>query len=127
MLRGLMRGLRGGVPGTFGSMGRQDERRGALRHDVQFNVHLRRPGISPVAGSVINISWSGAAIRVHGWNAPTPAAWPTRLSHGDELWITGLLDSPLLCWVVTVDDGVLRVHYTLNEPMRDQLQEKIAA
>jgi hypothetical protein len=113
--------------GFFGTISEAAERRGAVRHDVQFDVLLRRDGIAPVMGAVINISRSGAAIRIHGWNPPVPAAWPTRLNHGDEVWLVGLFDLPLFCWVIAVDENVLRVHFSLDDRMRRQLGEMIAA
>jgi hypothetical protein len=115
------------LAGLFGSAGHRPDRRGAPRYDVYFEVWLRRTGLAPVAGAVINISESGAAIRVHGWNVPVPSAWPTRLNHGDELWLAGLLGIPLSCWIIGVNDGVLRVHFSLNEAMRYQLREVIDA
>jgi PilZ domain len=102
------------------------ERRTTPRYDVNFDVWLKQHDIAPVAGSVINVSRNGAAIRIHGWNVPVPSAWPTRLTNGDEVWVTGLIDTPLFCWVIAVDDGVLRVRFAPDETMREQLREMIA-
>lgn len=102
------------------------ERRGAPRHQVLFEVWLRRRGLAPAAGSVFSLSRTGAAVRIHGWNIPVPSPWPTRLLHGDEIWLTGLVEVPLFCWVIAVDEGVLRVHFSLDEEARDQLRDLIA-
>jgi hypothetical protein len=107
----------------LGRRRRQPDRRGAPRYDVQLSVGLRRQGLAPIAGSVINLSRTGAAVRVHGWNVPVPAAWPTRLGHGDELWLTGLLDAPVSCWVISVDEAVVRVRFSLGDSSRAQLDE----
>jgi hypothetical protein len=115
------------MPRFFSPFGRRPERRAAPRYDIHIDAWLKRHGLAPAAGTVINLSVSGAAIRVHGWNVPEPSPWPTRLHHGDELWVTGLLDTPLSCWVITVDDGLLRVHFSANEAMRNQLHGIIAA
>jgi hypothetical protein len=127
MLLEWLRQRQSGFSGLFGPVRNGAERRTAPRYDVHIEVWLRQHGLAPVAGSVINISRSGAAIRVHGWNVPVPSAWPTRLNHGDEVWLTGLLDVPLSCWVIAVEDGVLRVHFSLEEAMRHQLREVISA
>jgi hypothetical protein len=111
----------------FGIFGRPPERRAAPRYDVRVDVWLRRPGLTPVAGSAINISVGGAAIRVHGWNVPVPSAWPTRLNHGDELTVMGLLDKPVPCWAIAIHEGVLRVHFSLDDTMRHQLSDMISA
>jgi hypothetical protein len=103
------------------------ERRGATRHDVHFEIWLKRRGLVPAAGSLFNLSRTGAAIRIHGWNVPDPSPWPTRLKHGDEIWLTGLFETPVSCWVIAVDAGVLRVHFSLDDDTRDKLHDMIAA
>ena len=116
-----------GLSGLKGSSSQGAERRGAPRHDVHFEVWLRRRGLVPAAGSVFSLSRTGAAIRIHGWNVPVPSPWPTRLNHGDEIWLTGLFDIPASCWVIAVNEGVLRVHFSLDEDTRDKLRDMIAA
>ena len=74
---------------------------------------------------VFNISRSGAAIRFHGIHAPLPGPWPARLKHGDEIWISGLLEVAVPCWVVDVREGVLRVHFSLDPAMLRELRAKI--
>ena len=111
----------------LGIAGRPPERRAAPRYDVHIDVWLRRRGLAPVAGSVVNISASGAAIRVHGWNVPEPSPWPTRLNHGDEMWVIGLLDTALSCWAIAVNNGLLRVHFSLDDASRHQLCDMILA
>ena len=101
------------------------DRRSAPRHDVEQAVVLSRSGLAPVAGLLVNISRSGAAIRIHGLHVPVPGPWPTRLRNGDEIWLSGLLDDPISCWVVAVGDGLLRVHFSLDETMQLQMRQKI--
>ena len=57
--------------------------------------------------------------------APETAPWLTRLKHGDEIALTGLLDVPLPAWVVAVDDAVLRVRFLMDETVRGKLHEMI--
>jgi hypothetical protein len=115
--------------GLFGLKGASDQgsdRRGAPRHDVDFEVWLKRRGLVPAAGSIFSLSRTGAAIRIHGWNIPVPSPWPTRLNHGDEIWLTGLFDTPMSCWVIAINEGVLRVHFSLDEDTREKLHTMIA-
>jgi hypothetical protein len=83
------------------------------------------PDKPPVAALMVNVSMSGAAIRVFGWDAPEPEEWPIQPKHGEELEISGLLDVSLSCWVVALDDGVLRVRFLLDETLRPLLRDKI--
>ena len=129
LLEMLPKWLRDGLPGSAGSSdtgGDPRDRRAAPRFDVDQAVSLIRPGFLPAAGLVFNISRSGAAIRIHGIQAPVPAPWPARLKHGDEISLLGLLTNPVSCWVVGVEDGVLRVHFSLDAANRRQLGAKIA-
>jgi hypothetical protein len=125
----LPKWLRDGLTGsaeTAGGAGNARDRRVAARFDVDHAVSITRQGMVPAAGLVFNISRSGAAIRIHGLQAPLPGPWPARLKHADEIWLSGLLDAPVPCWVVGVGDGVLRVHFSLNETMQKQLRARIA-
>jgi hypothetical protein len=49
------------------------------------------------------------------------------LNHGDEIWLTGLFDTPASCWVIGVNEGVLRLHFSLDDDTREKLHEMIAA
>jgi hypothetical protein len=79
----------------------------------------------PFAASLINISTTGAAITLPGWDLPAPAPWPTRLEHGDEISLTGLLDVPLSCWVIAVEDSTLRVRFLFDDVVRNKLRDMI--
>ena len=117
----------GAITGVQAPANQGPDRRGASRHDVRIEVWLKRRGLVPAAGSIFNLSRTGAAIRIHGWNVPVPSPWPTRLVHGDEIWLTGLFGTPLSCWVIAVNEGVLRVHFSLDDATRDKLHQMIAA
>ncbi|MGD0431313.1 MAG: PilZ domain-containing protein [Acetobacteraceae bacterium] len=121
----LLKRLRHRPTELAGAAVKSRERRSAARHDVDLAVSLSRTGVAPVAALVTNISRSGAAIRIHGLHVPVPPPWPTRLKNGDEIWLSGLLDKPVSCWVVAVNDGMLRVHFLLDEAMRIQMREKL--
>ena len=102
----------------------RDERT-ARRFDVRVPVLVGPPGGSPSSGIVINLSVGGAAIQIDGGNPYIPPDWSVRLNHGDEILIDGLLDTNLLCWVVTFDDGILRVHFEPDDALRDRLRSLI--
>jgi hypothetical protein len=74
----------------------------------------------------VNISISGAAVRILGWSLAAHETWLTRLSHGDELRLAGLLDDPLLCWVIAVEQGVLRVRFLRDDGLRQKLRVLVA-
>ena len=101
------------------------DRRDAERFDVNHDVTIGMPGTAPLPGTVINISVSGAAIRIAGWNSRARAAGLVRLNRGDELWIVGMLRIPMSCWVVSFDANVLRVHFARGGAQRHQLRELI--
>ena len=94
--------------------------RDAVRHDANIPVSIQPRGMPPVAGTVIDISVGGAAIRIHRMN--NAATWLFHLDQSDELGLTGLLADPMSCWVVTFDDDVLRVHFPPNGAVRHQLR-----
>ena len=96
------------------------EERNARRYAVSLPVHIGPLDDTAIAGTMINVSLTGAAIRIEG-----SARWLSRLDHGDEMSLAGLLDRGLLCWVVTFDEDVLRVHFYQGRDTADQLREAI--
>jgi hypothetical protein len=38
-----------------------------------------------------------------------------------------LFDTPASCWVIGVNEGVLRLHFSLDDDTREKLHEMIAA
>jgi hypothetical protein len=101
------------------------ERRRAPRYAVHRTIWLRRSRLLPASGSLLDISASGAAIRITIQNREDSALWPLHLTNGDEIQISGLLDDPVACWIVAVDEDRLRVRFSLDEPMRDLLRQAI--
>jgi hypothetical protein len=97
------------------------ERRSDERQSAFIPVLIGLRGQPPLAGSVINISLNGAAIRINEWNA----AWLISLDQSDEMWLAGLLEVPVICWVVIVEKDVIRVHFAWDHEFRNQLQELI--
>ena len=94
------------------------EERHARRYAVSVPVCIGPLDDMAVAGTMLNVSLTGAAIRIEG-----SARWLSRLDHGDEMSLAGLLDRGLLCWVVTLDEDVLRVHFHQGRETADQLRE----
>ncbi len=105
---------------------RTGDRRGAERFEVGHQVSIGLPGTSPVAGTITNLSVSGAAIHIEGWNGRARAAWLAQLGRGDELWMMGLLGIPMSCWVVSFEGDLLRVHFARDGGLRSRLREVIS-
>lgn len=101
------------------------DRRDAERYEVGHQISIGLPGTSPVAGTIINISVSGAAIRIEGWNGRARAVWLAQLSRGDELWMVGLVGIPISCWLVVLEGDLLRVHFARGGTLRSRLREVI--
>ena len=102
------------------------DRRADERYEAYHPVRLSLAGQLPaVDGTVINISLGGAAVLIPGWRAKAPAKWLTRLAAGDSLQVGSLLDDLVLCSVVTMDAGVLRVQFARDDRLRGQLREMI--
>ena len=99
----------------------RDERE-APRFSVSRRVSIGPPGQCSTTGTMVNLSATGAAIRIDGPDADIRPPWFNHLTHGDEMWLAGLLGTSLLCWVVTFDDGVLRVHFYRDVALQDQLR-----
>jgi hypothetical protein len=98
------------------------DRRVDARHAASIEVCIQvARHCPPIAGTVINISLGGAAISVHERAGVDVTAWLARLDQNQELWLTGLLDSDVPCWVVVVDGHVLRVHFIDDDSFRDRL------
>jgi hypothetical protein len=105
---------------------RPTDRRTEERYEAYHPVTIGPSGsFSYVEGTVINVSIGGAAVHVPGWGARAPAEWLSGLHRGGELQMTGLLEAPLPCRVVTVDAGVIRVQFARDDAQRAQLRELI--
>jgi hypothetical protein len=99
------------------------ERRADKRHEVYIPVSIAPRGTQPSAGTIVNLSVRGAAIRLHPPRRGPRAGWLALLNQGDELWLRALVEAPMACWVVVIDDGVLRVHFDSDDDeLRDQLR-----
>ena len=98
------------------------ERRADKRYEVYLPVSIAPRGTQPIAGTIVNLSVRGAAIRLHQPRRGAQASWLDLLNQGDELWLGALLEAPVACWVVVIDDGVLRVHFGSDDELRGQLR-----
>jgi hypothetical protein len=102
------------------------DRRAEERYEAYHPVTVSLAGLlGSVAGTVINVFLSGAAVHVPGWRAKAPAEWLAHLKRGDELQLSGLFDVPVPCSVVTADGGVIRVQFARDDGLRGQLRELI--
>ena len=103
------------------------ERRAALRYSVNATVWIGRCGLCTVTATLIDISETGAAVRLRSAGTLGGQAWPFYLLNGDELWLTGLLPDMLIGWVIAVDDDVLRLHFWDDAGTRNRLSRLIEA
>ena len=101
------------------------ERRADKRHEVYIPVSIGPRGRQSIAGTIVNISVRGAAIRLYQPGRGLQASWLDLLNQGDELWLRALLDTPVACWVVVIDDGVLRVYFASDDELRGKLRGMI--
>ncbi len=98
------------------------ERRADKRYEVYLPVSIAPRGTQPIAGTIVNLSVRGAAIRLHQPRRGPRASWLDLLNQGDELWLGALLAATIACWVVVIDDDVLRVHFASDDELRGQLR-----
>ncbi len=101
------------------------EQRGAPRHNLERDVLIRRRGELARAGKLMNISETGAAVRVQPPTDLATGLWPYNLSNGDDVWLTELLDDPVSCWVIGVNHDVLRVRFAHDDTIRPQIRALI--
>jgi hypothetical protein len=95
------------------------DRRANERFRLYQPVSVGPPRTPPVAGTVVDLSIGGAAIRIEG----TRPAWLTGLNQDTEISLGGLLAVPISCQTVAWDRGVLRVRFTLDDTLRHELRE----
>jgi len=100
----------------------EQERRGASRIKVERNVLIRRRGEIPTPGTLMNISETGAAVRIEPLPDIFEGVWPFHLANGDDIWLTELLKDPLEAWVIGVNRDVLRVRFVQDERLRQSLR-----
>ena len=98
------------------------ERRADKRYEVYIPVSIAPRGTQPIAGTIVNLSVRGAAIRLHQPRRGLRASWLELLNQGDELWLGALLAALIACWVVVIDDDVLRVHFASDDELCGQLR-----
>jgi len=102
------------------------DRRGAPRYAIERDVWVRRRGQLPAAAALINISKSGAAVRLRRVATAFGMTWAFCLRSGDEVHLSGLIDDPVACWVVAEDGDVLRVRFLLDDGTRAAVNNLVA-
>lgn len=129
----LIRGLGPAKTGSFVSMpgammprAQPDrpmpERRAAPRVRLVRNVLIRRRGEIPTPGTLIDLSETGAAVRIEPHTDIFEGVWPFKLANGDDIWLTALLEDPVECWVVAVYRDVLRIRFARDDGLRIRLR-----
>jgi hypothetical protein len=98
-----------------------NERRTELRFPIRRNVWLRHSGRLPAGGTLINVSRTGAAIQLRHTANAMVAAWAFHLKNGEEVYLSGLLDDPVACWIVALDNDLLRVRFLADAATRVRL------
>ena len=106
------------------SFSRGNDRRGAPRYKIERTVWIVSPRLPSVEGVLVNLSLTGCAVRVPQLSSRRP--WPLSRISGDELSLWQLLRDPVPCWVVAVDQYILRLRFQLNATMRLQLEQAIS-
>lgn len=87
---------------------------------------MRHRGHLPAAATLINISKSGAAVRLRRAATAIGMTWAFCLRSGDEVHLSGLIDDPVACWVVAEDDNVVRVRFLLDDGTRVAVNKLVA-
>jgi len=103
------------------------DRRGAPRSRVERHVLIRRRGEIPTPGTLMNISETGAAVRIEPLPDIFEGVWPFHLVNGDDIWLTELLKEPVEAWVIGVNRDILRVRFVQDERLRQGLRVLIRA
>jgi hypothetical protein len=67
-----------------------------------------------------------ARIKIRAPEEAVIPPWPLRLSPGDELWMVGLIEPPLPCWLIETEVGLIRVHIYHDRRTREPLQALIS-
>ncbi|CAH2602205.1 conserved protein of unknown function [Rhodovastum atsumiense] len=100
------------------------ERRSAERYTFTRTVWLRRRDEVPDRATMKNVSRTGAAVQ---FRRGTGAAdtWLAHLAQGDEVTLCNLVDQPVECWVVAVEDDILRLHFPPGQAADDTLHRLI--
>jgi hypothetical protein len=112
---------------TDSETGRPEEDRRKCRRDgerimVDRAIWFRRRGAIPAPGRLLNISERGALAQVDQAAAPDGICWPLHLRHGDELWLTDVIDDPLECWVVSVERDLIRLRLMYDAGLLPELR-----
>jgi hypothetical protein len=112
---------------TLASEGDQD----ACRHDgervsVNRTIWLHRRGALPAPGLLLNISEQGALAQADLSASPDRVTWPRHLRHGDELWLSDVVGDPLPCWVVAVEQDLIRLRLTYDAGLLPELRTFMA-
>jgi hypothetical protein len=102
------------------------ERRVAPRYAMERDVWVRHRRHLPAAATLINISYSGAAVRLRRVARVIGMTWVFCLRSGDEVHLSGLIDDPVACWVVAEDGDVLRVRFLPDDGTRPAMDDLVA-
>ena len=60
-------------------------------------VWLRKPGSAPARACIVNLSPLKATVSIHGSRGMN---WLNDLSNGDDIFLHGLVEEDLECWVM---------------------------
>jgi hypothetical protein len=75
-------------------------------YELDTVVWLRKPGSPPARASMVNLSQFKATVSIHGTRGTN---WLSELSNGDDIFLHGLVEEDLECWVVEPGQGTLRL------------------
>ncbi len=98
----------------------------AANYKIETAILFRRRGFTPAPGFLINLSESGALTRINLTDIDGASPWPLHLRHGDELWLSNVLDDPLYYWVMEIEGELLRLRLFRDTGILPSLRALIA-
>src|SRR5689334_13474652 len=96
------------------------------RVSVNRTIWFRRRGALPARALLLSISEQGALAQADLSDSSDRATWPLHLRHGDELWLSDVIGDPLPCWVVAVEQGLIRLRLTYDAGLLPDLRAFMA-
>lgn len=98
----------------------------ATSYKIETAILFRRRGFLPAPGFLINITESGALTRIGPTESNGVPPWPLHLRHGDELWLSNILEDPLYYWVLEIEGDLLRLRLFRDTGVLPSLRALIA-
>jgi len=95
-------------------------------YKIETAILFRRRGFLPAPGFLVELSESGALARINLADIGGAEPWPLHLRHGDELWLSNILDDPLYYWLMEIEGDLLRLRLFRDTGILPSLRALIA-